>query len=292
MLAYRQKQDTPPVMGKAILARSGSTTVKIYAGEIRGHPNHVVAYYHGGRRVRRNFADFTQAKLEAQAVANRLATGELQALTLSDEDKAVYTLALEALEPIGKRLDVAAAEYADALRQLAPKATLLEAVQFFNRHHVQSLPRKRVAEVVAELLETKRTDGASKLYLKDLRLHLARVADHFQGCIGEITAAELEDRLRALKLQTRSRNNIRNSTVTLFRFAKTRGCLPRDQATEADGLPKAKERKPEVGILTPAQMAGFGRSPTEASALFGHRGLRWSTGLGVTALEVGADQRR
>ena len=240
---------------KVITIKSGSASVKIYAGESRGNSLYTVAYYHAGKRVRKVFADLKTAREEARAKAQMLQTGEMQALTLTDKDKAAYVAALDLLRPTGKRLEIAAAEYADAIKTLNGSGALTDAVSFYIRHHSREVPKKLVADLVSEMIEAKGADGASQLYLKDLRLRLAQFASRFNGFIGNITSSEIDDWLRGLAVGARTRNNLRNSIVTLFRFAKSRGYLPKDRLTEADGLARAKERRNEIGILTPKQMA-------------------------------------
>jgi integrase len=239
---------------KVITVKAGSASVKIYSGESRGNPLFTIAYYHGGKRVRRVFADLKEAREEARAKAQMLQKGELQALALTDKDRAAYVAALDALGPTGKRLEIAAAEYADAIKTLNGSGSLGDAISFYVRHHPKEVRQKLVAELVSEMIAAKQADGASQLYLKDLRLRLAQFAGRFNGFIANITSSEIDDWLRGLSVGARTRNNLRNSIVTLFRFAKLRGCLPKDRLTEADGLARAKERRNEIGIFTPKQM--------------------------------------
>ncbi len=239
---------------KVITIKSGSALVKIYSSESRGSPLYTVAYYHGRKRVRKVFADLKAARDEARTKAQMLQTGELHALTLTNADKAAYTAALESLKPSGKRIEIATAEYADAIKTLNGSGTLADAASFYARHHAKEIPRKLVKDLAAEMIEAKRADGASELYLKDLRLRLNQFEDSFNGFISNITSPEIDDWLRKLPVAARTRNNHRNGIVTLFHFAKSRGYLPKDRLTEADGLAKAKERQGEIGILTPAQM--------------------------------------
>jgi len=240
---------------KVITVKSGSASVKIYSGESRGNPIYTVAYYHGGKRVRRVFADLNEAREEARAKAVMLQKGELQALALTDKDKAAYVAALESLGPTGKRLEIATAEYADALRTLNGNGSLGDAVHFYVRHHPREVSQKLVADLIREMIAAKRADGASTLYLQSLRWRLGPFAERFGGFIANITACEIDDWLRGLAVGARTRNNFRNAIVTLFRFAKSRGCLPKDRLTEADGLARAKEVRKAVGIFTPVQMA-------------------------------------
>src|SRR5262249_23542470 len=52
-----------------------------------------------------------------------------------------------------------------------------------------------------------------------------------------------------------TRNNYRAAIVTLFRYARKHGYLPREQQTEADLVDKVKDRGKKIEILTPKQMA-------------------------------------
>jgi hypothetical protein len=148
---------------KVISVKSGSVSVKIYSGKSRGNPLHTVAYYYGGRRIRKVFADLKTAREEAQAKAQLLQTGELQVLTLTNKDRAAYVAALESLRPTGKRLEIATAEYADAIKSLNDSGILADAVHFFLRHHPKKIRHKLVTDLVSEMIEAKRADGARPL---------------------------------------------------------------------------------------------------------------------------------
>ena len=136
-----------------------------------------------------------------------LQTGQLQALTLTDKDKAAYVAALQSLRPTGNRLEIATAEYADAVKTLNGNGTLGDAISFYIRHHPKEVPKKLVTDLVAEMIGAKQADGASQLYLKDLRLRLAQFASRFNGFIANITSSEIDDWLRGLAVGARTRNN-------------------------------------------------------------------------------------
>src|SRR5207248_95875 len=66
----------------------------------------------------------------------------------------------------------------------------------------------------------------------------------------------------------RTRNNIRDSVVTLFNFAKARGYLPKTFASEADHVAKAKDRGGEIGVFTPAQLGDLLNAGDEEAKLY------------------------
>src|SRR5262249_16701634 len=116
-------------------------------------------------------------------------------------------------------------------------------------------PNKLVGEVVAELLEDKKAHSASIRHVQTLRRQLNRFALSFQTNIGGITARLIEQWLKSLKVGPRSTNNYRGGIVTLFRYARKHGYLPRERQTEADLVDKVKDRGKKIEILSPAQMA-------------------------------------
>ena len=83
-----------------------------------------------------------------------------------------------------------------------------------------------------------------------------------------MTSKLIDDWLRAQNIGARGRNNIRMSIVMLFHFARSRGYLPKGQPTEAEEVPKAKERGGKIGILTPWQLAVLLREGDEEAKLY------------------------
>ena len=67
---------------------NGKQTVKLYRSVNRGKPMYQLAYYMGGRRVQKNFAD----KAEAKRVAKQILGG------LTNDAEAVEALATPELE--------------------------------------------------------------------------------------------------------------------------------------------------------------------------------------------------
>jgi hypothetical protein len=113
-------------------------TVKLYRSVNRGKAMYQLAYYMGGRRVQKNFAD----KAEAKRVAKQILGG------LTNDAEAVEAMATPELESLvaarkvlapGYALHVAVEEHAQAVTKLG-KATLREAVEFFLRHHRADVP--------------------------------------------------------------------------------------------------------------------------------------------------------
>ncbi len=240
----------------------GNTVVKIYQWKGKsGYEQFKVAYRADDKRKRETFGSLDKAKARANEIAVMSERGERDVLKLTNADRSSYLHALRLLEPMSIPLHVAVEEYvANALR----KPT--------------SCPNKLVADIVAELLEDKKTHGASVRYIQSLRQSLNRFAGRFHTYIGSITARLIEQWLASLKVGPRSRNNHRMSVITLFHYARKHGYLPREEQTEADLVDKVKDRGKNIEILTPAQMTKLMAKAKDETALYlalaGFAGIR------------------
>jgi len=228
-------------------------TVLIYRHRPKsGYVSYVVTHHIGGRRHRTTFSDLNRAKKEAKATAKKLAAGEAAALQLRNRDGIIYVRALERLKPLGIELDKAAADYAEAVRALNGKGTLIEAVNYFLRSR-PVIVNKSIKDVLKEMLVTKQAQGLSERTLDDLRKRLGRFAKSCRVPIHEITAARIQDFLVNLKVSGRTQNNFRMTISNMFNFARLRGYVGKDQNPAAE-VPQAKEVQGDVGIFTPDEM--------------------------------------
>jgi integrase len=181
-------------------------------------------------------------------VNDRLAVAQL---TNADCDG--YLRAVGLLRPFNIPLYSAVEEYL-AARSLLNGEPLLSAVQGYISRR-RSVTDKDVRQIVDELIVAKKEAGLSKRYTDTLRCYLNRFADAFETKIGSVTSRMIEHWLSGFELSPRGRNNIRQSIITLFHFARSRHYLPKGQPTEADDVAKAKERGGKIGILTPPQLS-------------------------------------
>jgi integrase len=179
----------------------------------------VVNYKRNGKRARSFFESKKVAQTFAQLQNNQLAIGE--------------TEGVKQLAAFGK--------------------TVADAIEFYLPHLKASNRTCTFAELVAELLPAKASDGVSPRYLQDLRCRLGQFASVFgMRLVSEITAHEIDDWLRGLEVSPVSRNNSRRVLRTAFSFAVKRNyCVDNPAAKTA----KAKEIEGTVGILTVAETA-------------------------------------
>ena len=122
-----------------------------------------------------------------------------------------------------------------------------DAVSFFVDH----LERVRrhgvtVAELVRELLEAKRKDGRSEIYLRDLRNILAIFSRDFSDRpIAGFTVEELDNWLRALSGSPKTRTNFRSNIGVLFSYATKRRILDFNPILHT-AKPKLPDNPPEI----------------------------------------------
>lgn len=241
-----------------VAVKRGHVTVKIYRTPSHGCDSFTVVHYLGDQRQRKSFSNLEMAVTEAERIATQLSKGELNVLTLSNADGLAYARAVEFLRPTGVPLELAAMQFAEMWKVLNG-ASLLEAVRFYARHHPAGRLKKSVPSVVTELIEAKEADGASEVYLKDLRGRLGRFQEVFTGQIELVTSAEIEDFLRGLKdkqgkvLSGKSRNNYRRAIATLFYFGESRGYVPRGLGP-VESVAVAREENTEIEIFRPEEM--------------------------------------
>jgi integrase len=230
-------------------------SVKIYRGDNNGHSSFFVTWQDAGGRQRKRCSTWERAKTEAAIAINARVRGHVEVLNLTNDDRLTYVRSLAHLEPLGIRLDEACHEYAEAKRRLGD-ASLIDAVKFYAEQRPDSLPKKTVTEVVAELLHARERDGRSAVYVKALRTTLKRFEAAFPKLVTEVRRADIEEHLRSdyAKLSARSRNNAAGYIRTLFSFAQDQGYIYQHRRTEATKLARAKEATQDIEVFKPAEM--------------------------------------
>jgi integrase len=233
--------------------KRGSARVKIYFTPSKGCDSYTLSYWFNGQRKRQTFSDLSNAKQEAERMANRLTKGDLDVLTLSSADRASYLRARNLLDPLGVALEMAAADYEQARKALG-EIPLSEAVEFYLKRHRIALQARPTKDVITEMLTKKAADGLNQAYLNHLRYDLNKFSLAFSCPIGSITGAEIDFWLRSLTVAPRTRNNLRTSVQTLFSYAKACRYIPKDH-DELDSVPIAKKNGGDIEIFTPAELS-------------------------------------
>ena len=232
--------------------RVGSALVTVYFTPSGERKLFTVSYMVDGKRKRQVKSSLDLAIEEAKSVGKQLAKGDFATVELSAADRVDADRALTYLKPLGVSLAYCASDYVAARTRLGT-VSLSQAVDFYIKRHPVNLVPKKVAEVIKEMLDTKKADGLSEGYRNHLRYDLDKFAARFHGNIAAVTGPEIDKWLRGLGVSPRTRNNLRNSARTLFEFAKTRWYVPKDH-DEMDAVAIAKDNDGEIEIFTPGEM--------------------------------------
>jgi hypothetical protein len=100
-----------------VRVKRGSSVVSIYKTPTRGYGLFTVVHYDAeGRRNRRVFANYHEARSAADETVLNLAGGKSDMLTLTGQELLIYRRATEALKDAGVSLDVAAIQFAQSVQ--------------------------------------------------------------------------------------------------------------------------------------------------------------------------------
>jgi integrase len=125
--------------------------------------------------------------------------------------------------------------------------TISDATDFY-LDHLERVRRCKttVAELAAELLEVKRKDGRSEIYLNDLRNRLKFFCRDFaQQPVAAVTSRELSNWLRAVNGSPKTRANFRQNISVLFGYAADEGMIDQNPVLRVK-KPKLVDRAPEI----------------------------------------------
>jgi integrase len=125
--------------------------------------------------------------------------------------------------------------------------TINDAVDYY-LDHLERVRRCKtsVAEFVAELLEAKRKDGRSKIYLADLRNRLKVFARDFGARpVAAVTPRDISEWLRNVNGSPKTRANFRQNISVLFGYAADEGMIDSNIVLRVK-KPKLVDKVPEI----------------------------------------------
>lgn len=218
---------------KKIEVKDGNITVPIY---IFSDGRFCVDALLGETRKRITRASLEEAKTEARKLIAQIASGRCEEEPLSIAQTEDYRLAMAELKPF--------------------KVSLLTVVQEWiaGRGKSAGTQSKAVPQIVEEFLATKQVEGASFAHLEDRKYRLNTLARAFPGRIDRITTHEIEVWLNGLKVSGRTRNNYRNAALQLFRYARGKRYLQRNEPTVVEDVAAANVGEGQIHIYSPAEL--------------------------------------
>ncbi len=191
---------------------------------------------------------FEAALAEADEVAKLLGSKDVDVLELRSADWAAFRRSREVLDPLGISIEVAAVQYAHLVKILGDTPPPVVAAEYYLRKHPSKIVAKTVQVVVQEYLAAKESDGCSQRYLNTLKENLGAFAKRFQGSIEPVVGVEIDAWLRSSELSPRTRNIIRTSLHTLFKFAEGGWYLPKDHG-QLESVSLANDRDGDIEVF-------------------------------------------
>ncbi len=218
---------------KRIEVKEGSVSVPIYRFS---DGRFCVDTLVGKKRKRITRASLDAAKIEARKLIAQIASGRAheERMTLAEVED--YRLAKNKVAPFGMSLLSAVEEW------------------IAGRGKTQRIISKTVAEVVEEFLTSKRVEGVSFFHLEDRKYRMNKFAAAFPGRIDQISTHEIEVWLNGLEISGRTRNNYRNAVLQLFRYARGKRYLPRNEPTVVEDVASASPAEGAIQIYTPQEL--------------------------------------
>lgn len=188
-----------------------------------------------GKRIRKFFPSRDAADEWLMQRRPELRDQGRAALSLTDRQRVDAVRALAILSPYGASLTAAAEAFAE-------RAELLSRTVSF-------------AELRAEIVNAKRADKKSDVYVNDLIHRLAKAGETFDDLpVATIETREIDDWLRSLDLSPTSRHNYRKVLRTAFEFGVSRGYARQNPVVRTATV---KVQYVTPGILTANEMAAL-----------------------------------
>lgn len=213
-------------------------------------------YLKNGERIRKQEwrADKAEAEQLQKDVCDNVASGEAQAIQLSNGDRMTFLRATEAAARVNMPIDTMCREHAELLTVLGGRASPMEAIRDWVKRNDTALPKAAVSTVVEELKVQIRADRKSQDRQRQISGVLDRFATDLQQQVHEITSDLVSRWLSGLPLAERSRRNFRDVVGYFCRYCVRRGYLPKG-TDWLEGVQNYTARKlGEILIYTPDEM--------------------------------------
>ena len=246
-------QDSPARRGKRDWPRKvtlGRATVSVYRRTTpSGNHAYMVANYAKGRRRFDSYPTESDAMDAAVRLARQISEGQVLAASLTNDDAAAFTAAMQVLADHPGISVLAAAETVSACLKIIDGGltSIIAAAEHYAATQARVTPRS-VELAVADYISVKHAQGSAKRYLEDLRSRLGQLAKAFRMEVGSISTSALQTWLDQSGLSPQSSRNFRTVLGGFFKFARARGWCSMDPTT---GLVVPKVRgKGEPAIFT------------------------------------------
>ena len=256
----KRKKTTAAGWPKSV--KRGSVTVKIYRVNHQSNRSgfaYTVTYSGPQGRKQKKFADENAAIEEATVIADRLKAGHIEGTELRKGERDEYVAARALL---GEYPLLSALEEWKRAKEFCG-SDLLIAAQSWAEANGTARKEIAIAQLVKDFLKDKKASGVNTKSGYDRTL--PRVSKAFaETPVHTLTAAELRNWLRtefkqpdAEAVHPSTFNSHRRRMVTLWKWARDEGYLPKNTQTEMELVGTMKEQDLEIGILKVPEYAAI-----------------------------------
>lgn len=263
---------------KTTTIRRGSVSTKVYRFTRKdGREVFAAAWHIDGKRMLRQFPTYEAAYAEASFRADRLSAGKVSSADMTADDGVTLS---EARNICGKTPIIAALQEWREGRRLC-LGSILPACEAWADRNRAGVEKILVRDLVKKFLAAKTSAGIKTAdnhggIFNDLNRDLG------DQDVGAISATAL-DKWLGTREHPSTRNTYRKHIVVLWRWAQSKGYLPREIKTEAEHTERAIEAELSPEIINPEtfeKLLVFFRSKfpdyLPALALAGFTGMRRS----------------
>jgi integrase len=235
----------------------GRNSVAVYRRKTgSGNFGFMVVNTAGDKRRLDSYPTEEDALSAARELSNRLSNNNTEAAQITDDQAREYFQAAKALEPFGVTVSAAAEKVAECLKLVGDMPGLSAAAKDYADRKLKKLVNKRVPDVVNALLESKRADGRSTAYLKDLTSRLVRFAADFQVDICNVQTANIQNWLDEKKFSPVCYMDFRRRLSLLFTYAMARNYYSKIDGNPVDDVEsKESSKSGKIEIFTPEEIA-------------------------------------
>jgi integrase len=148
----------------------------------------------------------------------------------------------------------AAIEEWSVARRLLGGFSLIDAARAYAGTHagIKSITLGEAADL---FVASREASGVSDTYVKGLRCYFRSLKQQFGPClIADVTTQQLDQVLLSIKVGVVTKNNIRRTLVTLFKWARDQGYLQPDRKTAAERAMTFTEPGTAPAIFTPEEL--------------------------------------
>jgi integrase len=229
--------------------------VRIYTlrRKVDGYTSYQCAWYSLGQRATKVFAELAAAKTFAQQKTVELANGRPVSVEASFREIEILRGCEARVAELGVTLTAAIEEWSVA-RRLLGGFSLIDAARAYAGTHA-GIKSITLAETADLFVASREAAQLSDTYIKGLRCYFKSLKRQFGPClIADLTTQQLDGVLQQARIGVVTKNNMRRTLVTLFKWARDQGYLQAERKTAAERTMTFNEPGTAPAIFTPEEL--------------------------------------